>query len=163
MTITPKLTHEQAALLRACDLVEVHFDQLIEGWWELERQGWIKRDYEPSTHGAKYFAQITAIGKAALDEYDAHYTMVETAELERLRALERKIEAFLNAIDLRVYEGAIEFNFFQEDCTWIKVFQMGGFWHTRLSANAPYEFLSCSDAMCKAFELFEVPGVEVKS
>lgn len=130
------ITHEEAAIIRASSNIAIEKCRVL---------GLIDGPPSPAP---------TTNGRQALAEYDAHYTTIERSELERLQALERKIEAFFAAIDASAWSAfEIEIDEIQlqkvksdpdvrlskDDCD--------AGWHTRLG-----------DAMRKAFELFEVPN-----
>lgn len=82
-------------------------------------------------------------------EYDARYKVIETAELERLQNLERKIAAFLgDARDAELH--GLTFNT-------MRIGRFYGSYHV-VAHGKRYEHLeTLAHAMLKAFELFEVP------
>lgn len=97
-------------------------------------------EFESPTTG-EWFGVLTAAGRQALAEYDAHYTTVESSELARLQALERKIEAFW--ADEFATDVALDFQ--------------TGRW-TIERRGQTHSLTSLSDAMRIAFEIFEVPS-----
>lgn len=144
------ITHEQAGLIRA------YLPSKFNGFEYIGDEYLSAFKYENGSMNHDALAQ-------ALDEYDVHYTTVETAELERLQALERKIAVFLEGASLVTSPANGRPALFVGDLgpKMIQV-EMGDDQYCTSNDEKFHLFQLCGDAMRKAFELFEVP-VEVKS
>lgn len=141
------ITHEQASILRAVKLGAMSdSDYLPE---ELHEFFAPFDDYgrDPS---------LNSDGERVLAAYDAHYTAIERSELERLQALERKIEAFLGAIEIRS-DDDVDIDIGDHS---VNVERLGPKSYSVTGPVASQLSTKCSigDAMRKAFEMFEVPG-----
>lgn len=140
------ITHVQATTLRAIKLGTVaDCDGLTEDLYEFVLPG---DDYgrDPG---------LSDSGELALAEYDAHHTIIERYELERLQALERKINVFLDGCYLAVdFSGAAGVLIDKGISIHMARYNE---WDVHWPGGC-CRALPSSGAMRKAFELFEVPG-----
>lgn len=137
------ITHEQAAFIRVAILLDD---------WDSIPSGVLPSGFYSGPDGCDLELKL----RAALAEYEAHYTTVEKSELARLQALERKIEAFLGS--MRRTKCAIEIG--TPEQMWVSFNQNEDCWelnlHEPVDGRYFIETQSQGDAMRKAFELFEL-------
>lgn len=136
------ITHEEAAFLRSLQSDSELANNLFD--W-----GFITYNLPD---GSPCKPRLEEDGKAVLAEYGAHYTAIEVAELERLQALERKIEAFLGAIEIRS-DDDVDIDIGDQS---INVERLGP---NDYAVNGPIESqlstkCSVGNAMRKVFEMF---------
>lgn len=154
------LTHEQAAFLRFVRDNDVSPNDTRFDWRPLSDAEFL--DDRTELHPWCDF-EVRADGEGALAEYDAHYTTIERAELERLQGLERKIEAFMASLeligcheDIVIDAGnvTLQHRYYEE----LGSSDWGVDAHNMLGSDAD----TFRAAIRQAFELFEVPVEDVK-